>query len=260
MSELFARFLIAFALGDVAERMGKAAMLKALKGHLEEGSSRAIVPPSIKKRKRKTLPAEKDVRRSMKKKGASTSEMQPDPTTEKHRAPMLPSSSHEACPTVNPEGPSAIRAKERRAAEARREALEAEKKALEAEKEVLAIEKDAMAAELADARARAEEEMKGLLSENEHLKDEAENAWSLDKEFLKSSEFDDLCVQKSLDYFKCGFKGYLAQFRANGYTEEEHPTPFLSVARALEDLPDDEEEADEGASSDEASSPNSPVL
>ncbi|KZV29420.1 myb-binding protein 1A-like protein [Dorcoceras hygrometricum] len=52
----------------------------------------------------------------------------------------------------------------------------------------------------------------------------------------------------------------LGLVRANGYTEEEHPTSFLSVARALEELLYDEEEADEGASGDEASPPDSHVL
>ncbi|KZV33014.1 isoflavone reductase [Dorcoceras hygrometricum] len=155
----------------------------------------------------------------------------------------------------------AIRAEEKRASEAMREALEAENKSLTTAKEALVADKEALAAELANARAQAEEEIKGLRFENERLKGEAENAWVLsNEEFLKSSEFDDLCAQKSLAYFECGFKGCLDQFRANGYSEEEHPASFLSVARALEELPDDEEEADEGTSRDEASPPNSPVL
>ncbi|KZV24448.1 hypothetical protein F511_25473 [Dorcoceras hygrometricum] len=60
------------------------------------------------------------------------------------------------------------------------------------------------------------------------------------EEFVMSSEFDDLCGEKSLAFFECGFTGSLAQFKANGYIVEEHPTPFLSVVRALEDMPDDE--------------------
>ncbi|KZV31154.1 hypothetical protein F511_24141 [Dorcoceras hygrometricum] len=46
--------------------------------------------------------------------------------------------------------------------------------------------------------------------------------------------------------FEQGFNGCLAQFRANGYSETEHPTPFLSVLKALEDLP---EEGEVGSSS-----------
>ncbi|KZV34118.1 hypothetical protein F511_42558, partial [Dorcoceras hygrometricum] len=76
------------------------------------------------------------------------------------------------------------------------------------------------------------------------------------EEFLMSSEFENLCAKRSLAYFECGFKSCVAQFRANGYPEEEHPAPFLSVTRALEELSDDDEEfdegADEGASGDEA--------
>ncbi|KZV52391.1 leucine zipper tumor suppressor 2-like [Dorcoceras hygrometricum] len=137
---------------------------------------------------------------------------------------------------------------------AEKEALEADKKVVYAKFVAMVAEKGALKAKFKDAEARAEGEIRSL-------KDEAENAWSHGKEeFLKSSEFDDLCAQKSLAYFVRGFKSCLAQFRANGYTEEEHPTPFLSVARALEDLSNDEEEADDDSPEDEATPTNSPVL
>ncbi|KZV16807.1 protein RESTRICTED TEV MOVEMENT 3-like [Dorcoceras hygrometricum] len=154
---------------------------------------------------------------------------------------------------------------EHRATEAQREALEAQGKKLTAEKEALAVEKravkaelealtigkGALEAELEYTKARAEEEI-------QRLKGDAENVCGLGKEeFLKFSEFDDLCAKKSLAYFECGFKSCLVQFRVNDYTKEEHPTPFLSIARALEELPDDEEEADDGASGDEATPPSS---
>ncbi|KZV23059.1 peptidyl-prolyl cis-trans isomerase, FKBP-type [Dorcoceras hygrometricum] len=141
----------------------------------------------------------------------------------------------------------AVRAQENRAAEAQREgALAAEKEALEAEKKAIKIELDALLAkktalevELDETKAQAAEEIK-------LLKGEATKAWDLGKEeFLKSSEFEDLCAKKSLAYFKSGFEGCMAQFRADGYSEEEHPAPFLSMARALDELPDDDEEADE---------------
>ncbi|KZV14436.1 pentatricopeptide repeat-containing protein [Dorcoceras hygrometricum] len=38
-----------------------------------------------------------------------------------------------------------------------------------------------------------------------------------------------------------GFNGCLAQFRANGYSKTEHPAPFLSVLKALEDMPEEGE-------------------
>ncbi|KZV33119.1 hypothetical protein F511_03385 [Dorcoceras hygrometricum] len=51
-----------------------------------------------------------------------------------------------------------------------------------------------------------------------------------------------------------------AQFRANGYSDEEHPASFLSVARDLEELPDDEEEeVDDGISGDEDTPPSFPA-
>ncbi|KZV41345.1 hypothetical protein F511_37993 [Dorcoceras hygrometricum] len=228
-------------IGDLAERMGKAAMLKALKARPEEGSSRAVAPPSIKKGKRKVPPAgEKRAQRSTKKK-ASTSETRLVPTSEKHDVPSPDARSTPHCQTRGDqlshpgsqggssrqsldevlehhtelakqlEEMEAIRADERMASEARWEALEAERKALVTEKEALAVEKEALVAELAETRARAEGEI-------QHLKGEAENAWGLGKEEFLSSEFDDMCAEKSLAYFESGFKGCLAQFRANCYT------------------------------------------
>ncbi|KZV25823.1 hypothetical protein F511_12230 [Dorcoceras hygrometricum] len=94
-------------------------------------------------------------------------------------------------------------------------------------------------AELAEIKARPEEEA-------ERLRSEAINAWDLGKEaFLKSSEFGSLCAKKALGYFKVGFSSCLAQFRANGgYFEEEHPTSFLDVKKALMDMADEEEAED----------------
>ncbi|KZV18897.1 hypothetical protein F511_23330 [Dorcoceras hygrometricum] len=52
---------------------------------------------------------------------------------------------------------------------------------------------------------------------------------------------------EDLHLFKKGFDGCLAQFRANGYSEEEHPASFLDVEQALVDMPEDED-AEEGSS------------
>ncbi|KZV49064.1 hypothetical protein F511_11015 [Dorcoceras hygrometricum] len=168
----------------------------------------------------------------------------------------------------------AIRAQEERAVEAQKEALKAQVKGLMVEKEAMATEKEALAAKKRALKATLEArtvektivevELEGAKTqaeaEIERLRSEAANAWGLGKEeFLKSSEFDDLCTKKSLAYFECGFKSCVSQLRANDYSEEEHPAPFLSVARALEELSDDEEEeADDGASGDEATPPSSP--
>ncbi|KZV23527.1 hypothetical protein F511_36603 [Dorcoceras hygrometricum] len=115
-------------------------------------------------------------------------------------------------------------------------------------------DRDVAQVELDETKARA-------VVEIGRLRTEAAEAWGLGKEeFLKSSEFNDLCMKRSLDYFKSGFQSCVAQFRANGYSEEEHPAPFLSMARAVEELPNDEEEAadgaDEDALGDEATPPN----
>ncbi|KZV51686.1 hypothetical protein F511_30099 [Dorcoceras hygrometricum] len=146
----------------------------------------------------------------------------------------------------------AARAEETRAAEALQAALEtrglrleAERAALLSEKRTLEVERASMKAELDETKARAAEEA-------ERMRDEVANTRALGKEFLQSSEFDRLCNKKSVAYFKSGFEGTMAQFRANGYPEEEHPAPFLDTNKALRDMPNDDEEAAEEEEEEEA--------
>ncbi|KZV43089.1 hypothetical protein F511_04481 [Dorcoceras hygrometricum] len=135
-----------------------------------------------------------------------------------------------------------LRAQDEVVAATQRKELEAE---LAAEKEARAAEKRALRAELEKANARAER---------------------VKEDFLKSPEFDSLLAKKAWGYFKDGFWGCLAQFRSNGYSEEEHPASFLNLQQALENLGDDEdaedeeEEKEEGEVGDgtEANIPNSP--
>ncbi|KZV18792.1 hypothetical protein F511_35734 [Dorcoceras hygrometricum] len=122
-----------------------------------------------------------------------------------------------------------FRAREEEEARSQREALEAE---LLAEREARVAEKEAMRAELEEAKTRSEQEV-------ERLKGEAR------EEFLKSSEFDVLLGKRSFSYFKDGFWGCLAQFRAHGYSEEEHPASFLDLQQDLMKLGDEEEEREE---------------
>ncbi|KZV50167.1 hypothetical protein F511_21928 [Dorcoceras hygrometricum] len=123
----------------------------------------------------------------------------------------------------------ACRARELEEAKTQQELLEAE---LLAEKEARVAEKEAMRVELEEARARSEQEA-------ERLKGEAR------EEFLKSPEFDVLLGNRAFGYFKDGFWGCLAQFRAHGYSEEEHPASFLDLQQALAEVGDEEEEAEE---------------
>ncbi|KZV42633.1 hypothetical protein F511_32896 [Dorcoceras hygrometricum] len=126
----------------------------------------------------------------------------------------------------------AHRAREEGEAKAQREALEAQ---LAAEKEAREAEKAARAlaeAELEEVKARAGQEA-------ERLKVKAR------EEFLKSPEFDTLLGKKAGGYFKNGFRGCLAQWRANGYSEEEHPASFLDVQQAILEMADEEEEGEE---------------
>ncbi|KZV56498.1 hypothetical protein F511_22306 [Dorcoceras hygrometricum] len=53
------------------------------------------------------------------------------------------------------------------------------------------------------------------------------------EEFLKSSEFDTLLGKKAGGFFKNGFLGCVAQWRANGYSEDEHPAPFLNPSSTI---------------------------
>ncbi|KZV32798.1 hypothetical protein F511_23710 [Dorcoceras hygrometricum] len=147
----------------------------------------------------------------------------------------------------------AIRAQEKKASEAMQEVLRAqvvteraaratEEEALRAELEATLNEKTAVEAKLEETEARAVEEA-------ERKRDEVAIAWALGKEeFLKSPEFERLCAKKSVAYFKTG----LAQFRANGYSEEEHPTPFLDVKKALREMPEDDEEVEEEEEEEDA--------
>ncbi|KZV21571.1 G-box-binding factor 1 [Dorcoceras hygrometricum] len=113
----------------------------------------------------------------------------------------------------------------------------------EKESMLLDLETSRAEAQLSQARAlRFEEENKILQAEVERLKGDAEDSWQLGKEkFLKSKEFKILCSGRASVFFEKGFDGCLAQFRANGYSEEEHPALFLDVEQALADMPDDED-------------------
>ncbi|KZV42931.1 hypothetical protein F511_12840 [Dorcoceras hygrometricum] len=126
---------------------------------------------------------------------------------------------------------------------------------MRAELEAALDEKTAVEAELEETKARAAEEA-------ERMRDEVANTWAREKEgFLKSPEFERPCVKKSVAYFKTGFEGAVAQFRANAYSEEEHPAPFLDVKKALREMPEDDKEAEdeeEDAPGDEATPPSSP--
>ncbi|KZV38390.1 hypothetical protein F511_21198 [Dorcoceras hygrometricum] len=145
-----------------------------------------------------------------------------------------------------------LRARELEEAKVQRQALEAE---LTAEKKARVAEKTAwerLEAELEEVKTRAGQEA-------ERLKSEAK------EEFLKSPEFNVLLGQRAWGFFKDGFWGCLAQFRAHGYPEEEHPASFLNVQQALaavgdEEEAEEEEEQEEGEVGGDAKTnlPNSP--
>ncbi|KZV29335.1 hypothetical protein F511_16712 [Dorcoceras hygrometricum] len=124
-------------------------------------------------------------------------------------------------------------------AQAKAQTYKAKAQSLETQVQSLEIQVQSL-----DARAQcAEEESKLHLAEVEKLQEERANSWALEKEkFLKSKDFDSLCLKKAVMYFDKGFEGCLAQFRANGFSEEEYPASFLNVEQALADMPEDQEE------------------
>ncbi|KZV45199.1 hypothetical protein F511_11799 [Dorcoceras hygrometricum] len=144
--------------------------------------------------------------------------------------------------------------REKEAAEAQREALEAqmlvEKEAHEAEKAA----REMLEAELEEVKSRAARDAERLKLEGK-------------EEFLKSPEFDTLLGKKAGGFFKNGFFGCVAQWRANGYPEEEHPASFLNVQQAIAEMPDEEEvqeeeedeDEEEGGNGSEATPPSSPL-
>ncbi|KZV49376.1 hypothetical protein F511_10916 [Dorcoceras hygrometricum] len=77
-------------IGDLDERMSKAAMVSALQEEIEGGSSGVAAPPvKVAKKRKASTPTEKEARRQ-KKKGASASEARPAPTTKMRRASTPP--------------------------------------------------------------------------------------------------------------------------------------------------------------------------
>ncbi|KZV33603.1 hypothetical protein F511_34823 [Dorcoceras hygrometricum] len=115
------------------------------------------------------------------------------------------------------------------------------------------IEEELLEAELEEVKARATQEAERLKIEGK-------------EEFLKSPEFDILLGKKAGGYFKNGFLGCVAQWRANGYPEEEHPASFLNVQQAIAEMADEEEiqeeeedEDEEGGDGSDATPPSSPL-
>ncbi|KZV43973.1 hypothetical protein F511_33486 [Dorcoceras hygrometricum] len=101
------------------------------------------------------------------------------------------------------------------------------------EREVMTLELEASRdeAQLSKARAlRVEEENKALQAELDKWRGEAANSWELGKEKF--------CSPKSLE--------------ESGYTEEEHPAPFLDVERALAAVSDDDDAEESNLSQEEA--------
>ncbi|KZV49604.1 lysosomal Pro-X carboxypeptidase-like [Dorcoceras hygrometricum] len=88
--------------GDLDERMEKAAMLKALEEAEEDSSGAAATPTKVVKKSKPSTPVEKEARRQRKKKGASTLEARPTPTTEKSRSSTPPIPTTEEHPDPMP--------------------------------------------------------------------------------------------------------------------------------------------------------------
>ncbi|KZV46554.1 hypothetical protein F511_42538 [Dorcoceras hygrometricum] len=129
-----------------------------------------------------------------------------------------------------------------------------ELEALRSELDAALAKKTSIEVELEETKAHAEEEVGCLKSEVIHVWDRSK------EEFLQSSEFDTLCTNKSLRYFKDSFAGCLDQFRANDYSEEEHRASFLDAKKALMKIPDEEAEEEEEDQGDADATPPPPEL
>ncbi|KZV32051.1 hypothetical protein F511_34392 [Dorcoceras hygrometricum] len=234
-----------------------------------------VGPPkkTTKKRKAPSLAEKEAHREKRKKEGASTSGAQKEETSRKSQAPTPPMPTSEEIPDLPPvttiaeeassgkgprrippfdpskdslvDSPSGLVATRYicnmapdRDLQVLKRADDAEAAERASEKEARAIEREALVAELEKANAWA-------VQEAERLKSEAK------EEFLRSPEFDVLLAKRAWGYFKDGFWGCLAQFRANGYPEEEHPTSFLDVQQALAEVGDEEEAEEEEGDEEE---------
>ncbi|KZV50743.1 mediator of RNA polymerase II transcription subunit 12-like [Dorcoceras hygrometricum] len=117
------------------------------------------------------------------------------------------------------------------------EKLQAQK---DEEKKSLLLELQATRAEVQSSEARAQSsEAQAQRSKEENKGPQAEV-----KKFTRR--------ERASVYFKHGFNGCLAQFRANDYSEDEHPTLFLDVVQALDDMPKEGEMVEEDSSGSEA--------
>ncbi|KZV20526.1 hypothetical protein F511_21040 [Dorcoceras hygrometricum] len=270
--------------GDLDERMGKAELLRAMQ-------EAAAAPPKKSTKRKAPSMGEKEARgKKRKKAGASTSGARTEEAPQPKQAPPPPKDSliESPCRGVGGEmvkrltkahqklnasrdqfdkamGQHAemlarleeletLRSREKEAAEAQSEALEAqmlvEKEAHEAEKAA----REMLEAELKEVKSRAARDAERLKLEGK-------------EEFLKSPEFDTLLGKKAGGFFKNGFFGCVAQWRANGYPEEEHPASFLNVQQAIAEMPDEEEvqeeeedkDEEEGGNGSEATPPSSPL-
>ncbi|KZV38307.1 hypothetical protein F511_22664 [Dorcoceras hygrometricum] len=226
------------------ERMGKAEMLKAMQ-EAARASGEAGPPKKTTKKRKVPSSTEEEVQAERRKKSVSTSGTRPEETQERSRVPTPPTAAPEETPAPTQAIPSAEASYICNMAP--EPDLPVLVKADDAEviahlsahiaPEARVAEKEAMRAELEEVKARSEQEA-------ERLKGEAR------EEFLKSPEFDVLLGKRAFSYFKDGFWGCLAQFRANGYSEEEHPASFLDLQQALVKLGDEEEE-EEGEQEEE---------
>ncbi|KZV14975.1 hypothetical protein F511_39395 [Dorcoceras hygrometricum] len=244
------------------DRIGRAELLRAMKE--EARASREVGSPKKATKKRKApSSADTEVPRERRKKSVSTSGTLPEETQERSRAPTPPTATPEEIPdptpvicNMAPEPDLQVLAQADDAevighfsthiAPAIAWWGEMVKRLTRAHQKVDATRKnfDKAMNQHAEAVARLEEleahrsrELEAAKIQRESL--EAELA--AEKE-ARAAERDAL---KAWGYFKDGFWGCLARFRANCYPEEDHPASFLDLQQALADVRDKEEVEEE---------------
>ncbi|XP_073057606.1 uncharacterized protein [Primulina eburnea] len=109
----------------------------------------------------------------------------------------------------------------------------------------------------------AEQKIRDLEEAARKREEEDDVIWARKQaEFIQSSDFDRLCAGKAAVYFEEGFKGCLAQFRANGYSAADHPASFLDSSKALDAMPEEGElsQPEDQTEHVEATDPPSPLV
>lgn len=90
------------------------------------------------------------------------------------------------------------------------------------------------------------DEIFSLRSQLMSQKEKVEASWVRKKEeFIQSPKFVELYSEKAKDFFKLGFKACVQQLQDNRFFEAEYAYPFSNSIKALDDLFEEGQAAEE---------------